>query len=450
MYRHLTLWIFSAGLALAPTAGRAVERPGPQAGGPTSAAFAGAQVPIPQAIPGLVGSWRMTRFVVSNDTGGPVDLIAHGGAGWLTFDADGRFVLTRQEAAASTRVAETGDWKPLSAQSIELDGDGAAPSEVYGVTVAGDLLLMCGSLTIDLDEDGIPESATLESELRREPDKQAEGAGIVGAWVRSDGRVRTYRLHVPEETDEPRPIALVLAFHGGADSGESMQSFSGLDAAADEVGAAVVYPDALRGHWAIGCDCTPADREGVRDVLFAERLIDQLAAEYPIDPTRIFATGFSQGAMFVSRLACDVPHRVAAVATAGGGLTRVLADRCAPGRPVPVLAFHGTADPSVPYFGNATMLPVPLAVETWARIDGCGGAVDEPMPDSSDDGTLVTRTRYADCATASEVVLYTIEGGGHTWPGAAVTFEPRLGPVTRDVAASPLALEFFSRHALPH
>jgi len=400
-----------------------------------------------ETIPGLAGSWKMNRLLVSTSASGPVDLIERGGASWLTFDADGRFVLTQQEPGDPRRIPVSGGWRPLSPASIELRSDGGAP-QVFGVAVAGETLLLSGSLSIDLDGDGVQEPGSFEGELQREEDKLADGSGVVGAWVRSDGRIRTYRFHVPAVLADRGPFPLVFAFHGGSSRGDEMQWLTGLDAQADEVGVAVAYPDAVEGNWAIGCDCTPADREGISDVAFVERLIDQLSEQLPVDAGRIYATGFSQGGMFASRLACEIPHRVAGIATVGGALTQVLASRCAPSRPVPVVAFHGTADPSVPYGGSPTVLAATATLGFWGAVDGCGGSVVEPVADLSDDGTLVTRTRYLDCVAGTEVVLYSIEGGGHTWPGSPVAFPLGLGRVSYDISANRLMLESFSRHSL--
>jgi polyhydroxybutyrate depolymerase len=94
------------------------------------------------------------------------------------------------------------------------------------------------------------------------------------------------------------------------------------------------------------------------------------------------------------------------------------------------------------------MLSAQAALELWVRVDGCAAAVTEPVADTSDDGTLAWRTLFASCAAGSEVALYTLERGGHTWPGSPLTFPAELGPVSHDVSASRLLLEFFSRHSL--
>jgi polyhydroxybutyrate depolymerase len=46
---------------------------------------------------------------------------------------------------------------------------------------------------------------------------------------------------------------------------------------------------------------------------------------------------------------------------------------------------------------------------------------------------------------AAPVVLYRIEGGGHTWPGATVDVD-RLGMTTHQVRATDAMWEFFARN----
>jgi polyhydroxybutyrate depolymerase len=117
--------------------------------------------------------------------------------------------------------------------------------------------------------------------------------------------------------------------------------------------------------------------------------------------------------------------------------------------PVPVLAFHGTADPVVPYGNGTTGRSVPgvpvVGVQenlaAWARLDGCARtpAVSRPAPG-------IVRQAWRRCTGTSTVTLYTVEGGGHTWPGSPVVLSTTaFGPTTRSVSATGLLLAFFDR-----
>jgi polyhydroxybutyrate depolymerase len=113
------------------------------------------------------------------------------------------------------------------------------------------------------------------------------------------------------------------------------------------------------------------------------------------------------------------------------------------------MAFHGTADPAVPYVdgGMGASLPgvkvrgTELNLSDWAALDGCA---DHPTTTSI--GSEVTQSSWDGCGDAREVVLYTVIGGGHSWPGADPT--RGQGLTTQQVSATDLALAFFARHHL--
>jgi polyhydroxybutyrate depolymerase len=130
-----------------------------------------------------------------------------------------------------------------------------------------------------------------------------------------------------------------------------------------------------------------------------------------------------------------------------------LAKDCRPAKPISVIMFHGTKDPLVPYDGGdikggagAGVLSAAETLRTWASLDGCPAKPEtsnEPDRDPSD-GTKVRRERFANCSNGSEVDLYTVEGGGHTWPGGW-QYLPELviGKTSKDIDASETIWAFF-------
>jgi polyhydroxybutyrate depolymerase len=122
--------------------------------------------------------------------------------------------------------------------------------------------------------------------------------------------------------------------------------------------------------------------------------------------------------------------------------------------PVSVVEFHGTEDRFVPYAGGEILrqaergrvLSIAETTALWGRLDGCPAIphrADLP-PRHPGDSTRVRQATYGPCNRGSEVVLYTIVGGGHTWPGTAPI--PLLGPVSRQINATEVMWEFFVRH----
>jgi polyhydroxybutyrate depolymerase len=152
--------------------------------------------------------------------------------------------------------------------------------------------------------------------------------------------------------------------------------------------------------------------------------------------------------MFTHRLACELSDHVAGVAAVAGGMARLVSSACSPERPLSMVMFHGTEDESVPWWGSRSFVSVPGTADRWAQLNGCAGKAVEPLPDLEDDGTTVTRETHSNCAAGTETVLYKIHEGGHTWPGSPLVFNSRYGNMTRDISASEVIGELFSRHSL--
>jgi polyhydroxybutyrate depolymerase len=265
---------------------------------------------------------------------------------------------------------------------------------------------------------------------------------------------RSYDIVVPTtRSDEPMP--LVLGYHGYAESPQDMAGSLSGSALLD--GFVAVFPRGsnLGGSTPAYFNIETVDEPLLADdVGFTGALLDRLEADLCIDRTRIYAMGFSNGGMFVSTLACRLNDRIAAVAPVGG--VHLLPD--CDGRPVPILVTHGTSDPVVPFgetdvgvplsatglfeetAGGSAQLrmlerarerPVTSWVESWAQHNGC--SLDAPEVTTVGD----KRTEYTACNSGGDVVLQTIQGGGHEWPTLP----------THD--ATSRALAFFQDHPLP-
>jgi polyhydroxybutyrate depolymerase len=265
----------------------------------------------------------------------------------------------------------------------------------------------------------------------------------------SSGERRDYLLYVPKSYDRATPTPLVVSMHPAMSWPSSQMNISGWNGVADEHGFIVVYP-AGTGHgprtWFMEGRRTPSR---MPDVVFMSQLIDTLEASYNVDPTRIYADGLSNGGGMAFVLSCTLPDRIAAVGMVSAA--RSLGwSWCADHRPVPAIAFHGTADPVVPYTGGPTPVgpdvfpSVPGFTATWAQRNHCG-----PEPVESAAAPDVTRLKYTGCEDDADVVLFTVRGGGHQWPGGRPLPELLVGPYTRSVDATRLMWSFFSEHRVP-
>jgi len=192
------------------------------------------------------------------------------------------------------------------------------------------------------------------------------------------GLERSYVLHIPPGYESSHPAALVLAFHGITLDAYEMMRISGFDAQSDAAGFIVAYPNASgeQKSWNGGHCCGQAARDNVDDVGFVRAVIAELSASLNIDPKRIYATGFSNGAILTYRLGCEMADQIAAIAPVSATPAREDWEACQPSRPLPVIHFHGTEDEPNPYNGGVTpggvqFVSVEEAIRFWVDFDGC-------------------------------------------------------------------------------
>lgn len=268
----------------------------------------------------------------------------------------------------------------------------------------------------------------------------------------SSGQQREYLLYVPKSYDSTRPTPLVISMHGGVAWPALQRDLSGWNRLAESHAFIVVYPEGLRVHGTgpRGWRVTRPGPNLMKDVRFISDLIDELEKTYNIDPTRIYANGLSNGGGMAFVLSCTLSDRVAAVGMVAAA-QMLPWNWCRDHRPVPMISFHGTADSFTPYEGGHTLV-APGSVSfpdvsewtaNWARRNRCG-----PDPVESAVAADVTRRDYTACADDAAVVLFTIHGGGHTWPGGKPLPEWFVGPTNRSVDATRQMWAFFQEHRL--
>ncbi len=277
-----------------------------------------------------------------------------------------------------------------------------------------------------------------------------------------DGLERTYCIY-PASHNETTPVPLLIALHGGGGTGAGMIRLTGggFNDLADEEGFVVVYPDAVEGNWndGRGLDRYRSQREDIDDVGFISALIDKIASERPIDLNRVYVTGISNGALMSFRLACELSDRIAAIAPVDGSMLANFSTQCSPTEPVPVLMMNGIDDPLVPWEGGqihfgdldlGEVLSVNDSVNFWVHHNNCSeNATSTWEPDRDpDDGTRVYREEYGNGTDDSEVILYAVEGGGHTWPGGVQYLpEATVGKTSYDIDANQVIWSFFKNHS---
>jgi len=266
---------------------------------------------------------------------------------------------------------------------------------------------------------------------------------------------RNYLIHVPPSLDKAKQAPLLLVFHGGGGTPESMIGYTRFDDLADKRGFLVVYPAGSNKHWNDGRPAGPK----VDDIAFVRAVIADMSTNYKVDPQRVYATGISNGGIFSQRLACDLASTLAAVAAVAGTMPDAYSASCKPAVPISVLMIHGTDDPLVPFGGGTVrsgmlgvggkVWSVADTVKFWVGQDHCGEKPkSSQFPDNdANDGTRIREDDYSGCRTNTAVTLYTVNGGGHTWPGGTQYLpEMLIGKTSKDMNATEIIWDFFSKH----
>ncbi len=272
------------------------------------------------------------------------------------------------------------------------------------------------------------------------PTTQSGSTGDVVQSLAVGNLTRSYRLAVPGRYRSTVPTPLILLFHGSGSNALQQSAYSRMPVRGAEAGFLVATPDAVAEQWQVS-----APDAHTADLNFVSSLIASLSSRYCVDRPRVYAAGISLGSEFSAIAACAVSHRIAAI---GLVAAEFLLRPCA--GPVPVLAFHGTADPLVPYANGGVGQSFPGVhlpgaeqnLAAWAELDGCN-----PTPALRQVASAVVQRHWGGCDGGSAVVLYSVLGGGHTWPGTPLILPSNLfGPTTGQVDATGLMLRFFEQH----
>jgi polyhydroxybutyrate depolymerase len=253
------------------------------------------------------------------------------------------------------------------------------------------------------------------------------------------GLNRTYRVHKPAGLSAAAPLVVML--HGAFGNGEQAENSYGWDQLADSSKFVVAYPDGIGRTWnGHGC-CGKAAWENIDDVGFITAMVGQISAALPIDKARVYATGISNGGIMSYALACN-----SGMFAAIGPDSATMLDPCTAPHQTSVIHIHGTADKLVRYNGGrgaSTVNGPPIADVNafWRKVDRCS------PPDITTKAPVTTST--AACADHRGVVLITIAGGRHWWPGGK-TFLGRGDSTSRALNATQTIWQFFAAHPAEH
>lgn len=285
----------------------------------------------------------------------------------------------------------------------------------------------------------------------------AQDGSITEHTLEHGGLLRSYLLYVPASYDGTTGWPLVISYHGRGVDLTNHMSGTGMNKEADGAQYIVAYPQGLevatsRGP-APGWNMFGGTLSDNDDMGFSLELINQIKANYLIDPSRVHLAGWSMGAGFAYEVACLQSDQIASFAAVSQQMAKPQIRACSPDRAMSFLQIHGTADPASSFDGSAPFFgPAPETAAFWGTLNNCS-----PDPTSmeiedevTEDNSTVTLFEYTVCDSGSEVLFYQVNDGGHGWPGPGV-FDERfdLGNWNRDINASFEILTFFGRNPLP-
>lgn len=262
---------------------------------------------------------------------------------------------------------------------------------------------------------------------------------------------RTYLVHYPKKWDG-LPIPMLVALHGRFGTGVTMSKQTKLNDLADQKGFIVLYPDGYKRSWADGRGSSPADEDGINDVLFIESIVKRMVAEGSVNPKEVFLVGHSNGGFMAQRMAIEKPELWKGVMSVAAqiSVSQLKSKIHFKTKPVSVAIMAGTEDPLVPYSGGYVkdgkeVLSVSDSILRWKEWNGCEETLTRKSNQVEENGFKINIEfyRYEDCSENKKVELIQLNGLGHSWPGET----PMLpfinqGRTTKVVSGSAMVWEF--------
>ncbi len=347
--------------------------------------------------------------------------------------------LLEQGCGASSRGADDsgtdgpGDQESDLAADTDADDPGSDEALEDGPWGDPDAEADAAADAADLDAIGEPDEPPTDCPV---PGDIGTGDHQIDIWY--GGVLRGYRFHVPPGYDPAAPTPVVFNMHGFMSNSWEQVMFSGMNDAADVNGFVALYPDGLASSWNAGSCCGTSAATGVDDVGFLRAVASDLSMRLCVDPVRLYATGMSNGGYMSHRLACEANDLFAAFAPVAGAMG---IEGCAPGRPVPIIAYHGLEDPLVAYDDGRSAID---GADGWVIRNGCTG--DPTWAAYGDSYCEIWET----CAGGVRTGICTLDPMGHCWPGGSSTLcLPFIGPFNDDIPANQHMWTFFSDYTLP-
>lgn len=245
--------------------------------------------------------------------------------------------------------------------------------------------------------------------------------------ITDGGITREFIYYHPSSAPENCPLVFVC--HGYTGTAQGIMDYSEFNALAEEFGFAVCYPQGIEDSFGntffnVGYDFQ--NNETVDDVAYIQHLSEHLHTNNSLSEEDVFCTGLSNGGDFAYMLACQASETFKAVAPVAGMILQEIMDNCNPESEVSIFEIHGTEDDVTYFEGDPNNIDnwgaypsVPDMISFWTDFYNLDVQTSEQLADTNpNDGSTVAADKYSQENSCTQVWLYTIEGGGHDWPGA--------------------------------
>ena len=279
--------------------------------------------------------------------------------------------------------------------------DGSLYSASYNFTV---------NVINDESDDGDDDSSAICSQ---------QSESISYCTISWDNLEREFYVVFPDEFLEDQTYPVIISLHGGGDYADANMEYTGFTKINNQNNLVLLFPQGTvapgKGDtgWFAGGDCSNLE---VCDLSFIERLIDYSIDELSIDSSRVFVSGFSNGAFMAYTTACFLSNKVAAVAPVSGSLSPEDYESCDPQRPIPVIHLHGEDDSAIPVQGGDYITPLQLVSNYWSSFNLCNENVTTSGEDLNGDGYAWYSEISTNCQDGVSINFTYLENFDHNWP----------------------------------
>jgi len=244
---------------------------------------------------------------------------------------------------------------------------------------------------------------------------------------------------------------VLIVLHGRSGTATDMQQWLGFDELAKEHGFIVIYPQSKQAGWDFGVGVRErghVSRRYLDHSRYITNIMARVDRDHPIDWSRVYVVGVSDGASMAMRFLCNSKTEIAGLISVAATIAVYSVTDCTNTGPLPVMLMHGTDDTVMPWMGKTykeypVFLSFDKSIEWWIQRNGCTGQDKENRLFQKYIGAIDVLD-ITNCEKGSSIKAYRIKNGGHTWPGRDHPRNRTTGHVNRDSDGSQMVIDWIT------